>query len=128
MDGYGWWLIVLGMAIALALVWLFGARLSRDESDVAYPERLAEAAWISRTIERNGGIAPVPLVEEVLELHQVYLADPRLAQPPIELPEAPLNVEGRDPSFGPPGGSPARPQSPPFSGPPQPPRHGPPAR
>ena len=103
MEGYGWWLILVGMAIALALVWLFAVRLPRDEEDVSPPERLAEAAWISRTIERNGGVAPAALVEEVLELHQAYLADPRLAQAPVERPApAPFSDPRQPPRAGPP--------------------------
>jgi hypothetical protein len=138
MDGYGWWLILVGMAIALALVWLFGVRLPRAEDDVTAPERVAEAAWISRTIERDGGIAPVLLVEEVLELHQAYLADPRLAQPPVELAGPPPGPHVADVlpapalSPGPPPGSrpgsvPGGARPPAVSVPRQPPRPGPPA-
>ena len=73
-DGFAWWLVVLGIAVGVALVWLVIARLPRDESDVGEAEREVEAAWISRTIGAYGGLAPEPLVEEVLELHQHYLA------------------------------------------------------
>lgn len=147
MDGYGWWLILVGMAIALALVWLFAVRLPRGEADVSDPERAAEAAWISRVIERDGGIAPVPLVEEVLELHQAYLADPRLAQPPVEPSPAPVSPQMGPPvgslvsppvgsQFRPPGAPPARPPGAPpemfasraLSGRRPPPPPGPPAR
>lgn len=73
-DGFAWWLVVLGIAVGVALVWLVVTRLPRDESDVGEAEREVEAAWISRTIGAYGGLAPEPLVEEVLELHQHYLA------------------------------------------------------
>ena len=46
----------------------------------APPERPTEAAWISAVIERNGGVAPALLVEEVLELHAAYLDK---AHPPV---------------------------------------------
>ena len=53
-------------------------------------ERPAEAAWISAVIERYGGIAPPSLVEEVLDLHQAYLRDPRLARTPLAVTDAPF--------------------------------------
>jgi hypothetical protein len=81
-DGYLWWLILVGAVITLAVVWVVAARLPRSESDVGAEERSAEAAWISETIERFGGVAPPELVEEVLELHAEYLASPRLARIP----------------------------------------------
>ena len=81
-DGYVWWLILVGVVITLAVVWVYAARLPRAESDVSLEERRAEAAWISETIERFGGVAPPELVEEVLELHAEYLASPRLARIP----------------------------------------------
>jgi hypothetical protein len=81
-DGYLWWFILVGAVIALAIVWVFATRLPRAETDVNEDERRAEAAWISATIERYGGVAPQDLVEEVLELHAEYLASPRLAQTP----------------------------------------------
>jgi hypothetical protein len=55
-------------------------RLPRRDDDVDAAERPAEAAWISEIIERNGGVAPALLVEEVLELHRAYL---RQARPPV---------------------------------------------
>ena len=73
-DGYTWWLLVLGIAIGVAVVWLTAVRLPRRDDDVTSSERVAEARWISATIERDGGIAPQALVEEILDLHRGYLA------------------------------------------------------
>lgn len=73
-DGYAWWLVIVGIAIGIALVWLVLVRLPRSEDDVAAAELPAEASWISQTIEAYGGIAPQPLVEEILELHRAWLA------------------------------------------------------
>jgi hypothetical protein len=73
-DGYIWWLLLLGIAIGVVVVWLMAVRLPRRDDDVTDAERAAEARWISATIERDGGIAPTPLVEEILELHRTYLA------------------------------------------------------
>ncbi|MFN8620402.1 MAG: hypothetical protein U0869_06615 [Chloroflexota bacterium] len=73
-DGYLWWLVVLGIAIGAAVVWLTAVRLPRKDDDVSGPERAAEARYIAATIERDGGVAPVELVEEILDLHSAYLA------------------------------------------------------
>jgi hypothetical protein len=72
-DGFAWWLVVLGIAIGVGLVWLFLVKLPRTESDVDDSELVAEAGWISHSIETYGGVAPLPLVEEILELHRQYL-------------------------------------------------------
>jgi hypothetical protein len=72
-DGFAWWLLILGIAIGIAVVWMIVVRLPRDETDVDDEELASEAGWISRTIRAYGGVAPEPLVEEVLELHRQYL-------------------------------------------------------
>ena len=89
-DGFAWWLIVLGIAIGVGLVWLFAVRLPRTESDVGPSEVPMEAEWISRNIESYGGMAPQPLVEEVLELHRQYLATGATPLPPVWQPGAEL--------------------------------------
>ena len=77
-DEYAWWFLVVGLAVGGALVWLVRGQMARQEDDVAEAERAPEAEWISRTIERAGGIAPADLVAQVLSLHRSYLheADP----------------------------------------------------
>ena len=75
-DQFAWWLLILGIAIGVGLVWLVTGRLPREDADVDDDERALEAAWISRTIAAAGGAAPEPLVEEILELHRRYLAGP----------------------------------------------------
>jgi hypothetical protein len=72
-DGFAWWLLVLGIAIGVAVVWLIMLRLPRNDADLDEDELAREAGWISRTIHAYGGVAPEPLVEEVLELHHQYL-------------------------------------------------------
>jgi hypothetical protein len=72
-DGFAWWLLVLGIAIGVAVVWLIMLRLPQSEADLDEEELAREAGWISRTIRAYGGVAPEPLVEEVLELHHEYL-------------------------------------------------------
>lgn len=98
-DGYTWWLLVLGIAIGVAIVWFMAVKLPRRDDDLSAAERVAEARWISATIERDGGVAPQALVEEILELHRGYLASGGVATMP---PEPPLDDD--------PGGRAAREQ------------------
>ena len=72
-EQYIGWALVVGLAIGGALVWFAIGRLPRSGEEVPPKERAAEAEWISRTINKRGGMAPNDLVEEVLELHAEYL-------------------------------------------------------
>jgi hypothetical protein len=83
------WLLVVGLAIGGATTAVLLVRLPRREDDVDPRERRTEAAWIAGTIDRYGGVAPVSLVEEVLDLHQAYL---QLQRPPTTPPAAPDQV------------------------------------
>ena len=83
-DGFSWWLVVLGIAVGIGLVWLFTVRLPVSESDIDAEETVEEAGWISETIESWGGVAPAPLVQEVLELHQRYLNGDRSIPGPAD--------------------------------------------
>lgn len=74
------WLFVLGVAVGAIVTAVALVRLPRRDDDISAAERPTEAAWISEVIERNGGVAPSLLVEEVLELHGAYL---RQARPPV---------------------------------------------
>jgi hypothetical protein len=77
-DPFAWWLLILGIGIGIGLLWLVIGRIPREQDDVSAEERAAEAAWISGVIGRYGGVAPEPLVEEILELHDQYLKGPAL--------------------------------------------------
>ena len=68
-DGYMWWLVILGIAIGVAVVWLTAIRLPRRDDDQTAAERVAEARWISATIERDGGIAPQALAHRLNSAH-----------------------------------------------------------
>lgn len=81
-DGFAWWLLILGLVAGSALTWLLSARLGRRDADVDERERVAEATWIAQTIEQDGGVAPVDLVTEVLDLHAAYLASGTALTPP----------------------------------------------
>ncbi len=72
-EQYIGWALVVGLVIGGALVWFAVGRLPRSGEEVPESERHAEAEWISRTINKRGGMAPSDLVEEVLGLHSDYL-------------------------------------------------------
>lgn len=104
-DGFQWWLVIIGIGLGAGLLWLVMGRLSRQEDDIGPRERAAESIWISHTIEAGGGIAPVALVEEILELHAQYLEGPPalvepggdpLPEPAIE-PATPTPAVAADP-------------------------------
>ena len=92
-DGYAWWLVLVGLAVGLGVMWLALVRLPRDEDDIDLDEREHEAGWIGATIESRGGICPQPLAVEVLELHHEYLISsgggaplrPRVSEPEPEV-------------------------------------------
>ena len=120
------WVLLVGLAAGGVVTWLLMVRLPRAEDDVSPAERPAEAAWISAVIERYGGVAPPSLAEEVLDLHQAYLRDPRLARPaivPMSRDQAGLPPPPR--GMLPPAGSPPLPPLP-GSPPPLPPAGSPP--
>lgn len=87
-DEYAWWFLVVGLAVGGALVWLVRGQMARQEDDVAEAERVPEAEWISRTIERAGGIAPADLVAQVLSLHRSYLREADPFEPDPSEPDA----------------------------------------
>ena len=91
-NGFQWWLVIVGIGLGAGLLWLVLGRLPRQDDDVGPRERSVEAMWISQTIEAGGGIAPVALVEEVLELHASYLEGPAL----VVDGAAPLGVHPAD--------------------------------
>jgi hypothetical protein len=72
-EQYIGWALVLGLVVGGALVWFAVGRIPRGGEEIPTEERTAEAAWISRTIEERGGVAPQDLIEEVLDLHVEYL-------------------------------------------------------
>lgn len=73
MTEYIGWTLIVGLAVGGALVWFAVGRLPRSGEEIPPEERAAEAAWISQTINNRGGLAPLDLAEEVLDLHAEYL-------------------------------------------------------
>jgi hypothetical protein len=80
-DGWALWLLLVGLAIGAAGTGVMLVRLPRADDDIGQAERRSEAGWIADTIQGHGGVAPVSLVEEVLDLHGAYLASPRVVVP-----------------------------------------------
>jgi hypothetical protein len=81
-EPYLVWALLVGIAVGGATIWVLVGRLPRRSDDIAPEEVPVEARWISRTIERRGGVAPPELVEEVLELHLEYAAgEPAAVEP-----------------------------------------------
>ena len=100
-DGWMLWLILVGLAIGVISSWLLLVRLPRDEEDSTSEQRRHEAEWISRTIERYGGVAPTSLVEEVLDLHQAYMREPHSPRAPYPTDDEP-SMTATSPPAGPP--------------------------
>jgi len=74
-DEWQWWALILGILLGVGGYWLLRERLPRREEDIDPVERIAEAEWISRSVERMGGQAPPEVVAIILDLHREYLAE-----------------------------------------------------
>jgi len=114
-DAWGAWLLLVGLVIGVAVTAVLLVRLPRREDDLDPAERRSEAGWIAGTIEYHGGVAPVSLVEEVLDLHAAYLS---LQRPPALSsssgpPPLPPAAHVPPPGYAPPGYAP--PPAPPRS-------------
>ncbi len=70
---FNWWLLIVGLVVGAALVWLVLADSSRRESEISAEELPKEAAWIASTVSESGRPLEPDLAEEVLRLHRVYL-------------------------------------------------------
>ena len=83
-DPFSFWIFLILLSGAVAVIWLLTGHVARRDDDLAADERAIEAAWIAETIERWGGDVPLPVVEQVLDLHRRYLEGT-----PPELPAEP---------------------------------------
>jgi hypothetical protein len=92
-EQYLIWVLLAGVALGAAGTWFVIGRLPRHSEDVSPPEMAAEAEWISQTIKSRGGVAPVALVQEVLELHVDYLGGEPLDVLPPEATDADLDAD-----------------------------------
>lgn len=73
---FNWWLLIVGLVIGAAVVYLVLADSSRRDADVSARERPLEATWIAATLRSEGIPAEPQTIERALELHAVYLAAP----------------------------------------------------
>jgi hypothetical protein len=71
---FNWWLLIVGLVIGAALVWLVLADSSRRESEITEEELPKEAAWIAELVTRSGRRLDPETAESVLRLHRTYLA------------------------------------------------------
>jgi hypothetical protein len=78
---FNWWLLIVGLVIGAALVWLVLSDSRRRETDIAAEELPKEAAWIAETLRQSGRRIDPETAERVLRLHRTYLA----SLPPDEL-------------------------------------------
>jgi hypothetical protein len=74
MSEFNWWLLIVGLVVGAALVWLILADSHRRESEISQAELPAEAAWIAATMDEAGQPIDADTAERVLVLHRAYLA------------------------------------------------------
>jgi len=78
---FNWWLLIVGLVVGAGLVWLILADASRREADVTRQERAGEARWIAERLRADGRSLSDEDVEDVLDLHAVYLTAPPPDEP-----------------------------------------------
>ena len=71
---FSWWLLIVGLVIGAALVWLVLSDSSRRESEITEEELPKEAAWIAEIVTQSGRRLDPETAEAVLRLHKTYLA------------------------------------------------------
>ena len=81
---FNWWLLIVGLAIGAAVVWLVLADSRRREVDITERERESEARWIGESMRAAGRRIDDADALDILRLHDAYLA----ASPPDNLDEA----------------------------------------
>lgn len=83
---FNWWLLIVGLVVGAALVWLVLADSARRDADVDEDEIPMEAAWIAAAIHEEGEEIDPRTADRVLRLHRAYLAAPP--------PDGPLRARG----------------------------------
>ena len=73
---FNWWLLIVGLVIGAALVWVILADSARREADVTERERDSEARWIGEGLRGRGARITDANVREILDLHAAYLDSP----------------------------------------------------
>ena len=97
MNGeFNWWLLIVGLVIGAALVWLVLADSARRDADVEDEEIPMEAAWISATLRIDDDDVEPQMVDRILRLHRAYLTSPPPDGPvdtPVDTRLAPAEPE-----------------------------------
>ena len=83
---FNWWLLIVGLVVGAAIVYLVLADSSRGESEIDAAERPREAAWISATLRAEGRPVEPETAERMLELHRLYRSAPPPDEPVVEPP------------------------------------------
>ncbi len=81
---FNWWLLIVGLVIGAALVYLVLTDSSRREAELTAEERPREAAWIAATLRSEGVPLEPETAERVLALHAIYLTAPPPDEPAAE--------------------------------------------
>lgn len=102
---FDWWLLILGLVVGAAIVWLVLAELPRRDSELDAAEMDLEAGWIAANLgARNRPMDP-SAVRAVLDQHRAYL---RLPPPDEPAPGAvPDGTPTAAPTQAPPGQTPS---------------------
>jgi FtsZ-interacting cell division protein ZipA len=90
---FNWWLLIVGLVVGAAIVYLVLADSSRRESEIDATERPREAAWISASLRAEGRTIDPETAERVLELHRLYRSAPPPDEPDEEEPYEPEPYE-----------------------------------
>lgn len=90
---FNWWLLIVGLVVGAALVWLVLADSARRDADVEEDEIAMEAAWIAAAVRDEGEEIDPRTADRVLRLHRAYLAAPP--------PDGPLRNRGSVAGNGP---------------------------
>ncbi len=91
---FNWWLLIVGLVIGAALVWVILADSARREADVTERERDSEARWIGEALRGRGARITDTDIREILDLHAAYLDSPP-PDDPIEDDDAAWPAEDR---------------------------------
>jgi hypothetical protein len=97
---FNWWLLIVGLVIGAALVWVILADSARREVDVTERERDSEARWIGDALRGRGARITDRDVREILDLHAAYLDSPP-PDDPIEDDEPWLPDDAAEPEPAP---------------------------
>lgn len=73
---FNWWLLIVGLVVGAALVWLVLSDSARRDADVEDEEIPMEAAWIAATLREDGVEIDPQTADHVLRLHRAYLSAP----------------------------------------------------